>query len=289
MLETHASLEQSRENETQDTSLEASQESSSVDSNTQADTEAQVAQALFELDKHEKFKFDGQEWTLKDLKESILRHKDYTQKTQQLSQERKAFDEDRKFHVNLHADLAHVRANPALAQEFIRTYPASFHQYLKPILASNSMAQQTQTQPKPQQPVAPQLDVETMSRLDRFEKFVHEQEVAKQKSEIDSTVSEMSKKYPDAIPELAVAKMHDAHLSGQKITKEMWDQAFKESDEQVKGLVKKNYGELVKQQTQANKRAKDVSAGGGTPGRAPTKFKSLKEVTEHAVKSLTER
>jgi hypothetical protein len=77
-------------------------------------------QTVAELDKLEKFKFEGQEYTPQELKNAILRQSDYTRKTQEFSQERRFYD-------NLQADLRSVRSNPALAAEFRRTYPEKFH------------------------------------------------------------------------------------------------------------------------------------------------------------------
>jgi hypothetical protein len=37
----------------------------------------------------------------------------------------------------------------------------------------------------------------------------------------------------------------------------------------VKEMLKANYGNLVKKQTDANAKARDVGSGGGTAGRAP--------------------
>lgn len=255
--------------------------------------EAAVAQAVAELEKLGKFKFQGQEWTAKDLEKAILRQKDYTQKTQSLAEEKRTFEKEResqKFYENLHYDLRKVEANPELAKEFIKVYPEKFHSYLKDVLS------QTQTQDQPQ---SPGLDIDTLSKLQRLENFyneqqkmLHEQDVAKNIQMIDSKIGELLKKYPDAIPDLAIAQVYEATQGlkkGEQISADVWEKAFKSSHEKINTMLKAKYGNLVKQQTQANAKARDVDSGGGTVGRAPQKFRSLKEVTDFAVNDITKR
>ena len=243
--------------------------------------------AIIELEKMEKVKFQGQEWTPKDLEKAIMRQKDYTQKTQSVAEERKVFEQERKFYENLVYDLKSVQSNPSLASEFIKVYPEKFHSYLKDILSSNDQSQTGQQ--GQQQQRAAQPDIETMSRLQKMETLFHEQEVAKNEASINQTIASMKTKYPDALEELAIARVYEAHNAGQKVTPELWEKAFKQSDTQIKELVKSRYGDLVKKQTDANKRGRDVESGGATPGRAPEKFKSLKDVTNYAIQDLTRK
>jgi hypothetical protein len=248
-----------------------------------------VAMAIAELDKMDKFKLDGQEWTLKDLKAAIMRQKDYTQKTQTLSEERKSFQEERKFHENLAWDLQKVRENPALASEFVSTYPQKFHKYVEQFLNANTQAQGTQPQVQ-----RPQVDIQTMSRLERLEKFYNDQQVTRQQTEIESITKELSDKYPDAAKamRLVLADAYEAQMElkkdGRDITKDDWERIFKENDQYVKDLLKANYGSLVKQQTEANAKGKDVGAGGGTAGRSPAipKFTSFDQIDKFAQSSL---
>src|SRR4051812_16401412 len=67
-----------------------------------------AASAPFDLGKIDKFNWEGEEWSVKDLKNAVLRQKDYSQKTEAIAQ-------DRKYYENLSFDLAKVRENPALA------------------------------------------------------------------------------------------------------------------------------------------------------------------------------
>lgn len=240
---------------------------------------------VYELEKLSKFKYQGQEWTPKDLEAAILRQKDYTQKTQSLSKERESFQQEQKFYENLYYDLNHVKNNPQLAQAFIQTYPEKFHNYLKQVLGGEN----PQAVMNSQQPAKPQYDVELMSRMQKLENFYQEQEIAKNTQEINATVDKLSKKYPDALSEMAIARVYEASNRGEEVTPELWENSFKSVDQMMKDHVKAKYGELVKKQTEANVKSRDVDSGGGTVGRAPQKFKNLSEVTNHAVKELTNR
>jgi len=250
--------------------------------------QAEAAQAIAELDKMDKFKLDGQEWTLKDLKAAILRQKDYTQKTQSLAEERKSFGDEKKFYENLYWDLDSVRKNPGLAQEFVKVYPPAFHQYLEKALKETNTHSPSQQSVQSQQ-TQPHVDVQTLSRLERLEKFYNDQEVAKNEQEVERIVDKFAKTYPDAgnFKELVLARAYESRMQGVQLTEEMWESIFKQVDQQVSGLLKAKYGNLVKEQKEANAKARDVGAGGGTPGSAPKKFKNLGEVTKFAANEMS--
>jgi hypothetical protein len=113
---------------------------------------------MLELEKVEKFKFDGKEYTLKELRTLLAKEKeqqrDYTAKMQKLAEERKSWETQRKetqrFDDNLYADLQAVKDNPQLAQEFLKVYPQSYHRHLRAVLESTSTSQPQGT---PQVPV----------------------------------------------------------------------------------------------------------------------------------------
>lgn len=241
-----------------------------------------VQEQIIELEKQlgdKKFKFEGQDWTLKDLKSAIMRQKDYTTKTQSLA-------EERKYYENLHWDLQKVKENPQLVQEFIKTYPEKFHSYLEHVLKSNSPGQQT-VETRPQ---TPQIDVNTLSRLERLEKSYNEQELAKNELAIQTVMGSMSKKYPDAHERFVLPLAWElAEKKGEQLSEQEWEDIYKTADAEMKNIIKGKMSEFQKKQTEANVKARDVGTGGGTVGQAPKKFKSLKEVTDYAVNSITNR
>ena len=242
-----------------------------------------VEPTIYELEKLSKFKYQGQELTPKDLESMILRQKDYTQKTQSLSKERESFKAEQKYYENLHYDLENVKNNPQLAQKFIEIYPEKFHSYLKQVLGQNQNPAQSQ------QNQAQQYDVDLMSRLQKLESYYNDQEVAKHTQAINSTISKLESKYPDADKEKVLGRVWQAAHDGAEINDQLWENTFKTVEGEFKARLNARYGDLVKQQTEANKKARDVETGGGTVGRAPQKFKSLKDVTSHAINDLTKR
>lgn len=264
---------------------QSSPDQSKDESSASLDTKA--AEGVFDLDKvTQKVRFQGQEYSLKDLQQAFLRQKDYTQKTQSLAEERKAIDaekKDREFSENLYADLKQVRDNPNLAGQFLSIYPEKYHRYLKEVLSEGGPAKEAVKENK-----GPQQDFETLSKLNKMEKFIAEQEVTKHSTEFKSQIDSMAAKYPDAVKEWAIARIYEQYNgSGKPPTAADWDAAFKSVDAQVKDLVKSRYGDMVKKQTEANKKGRDVESGGGTVGRAPPKFNNLGDVTKHAIASLT--
>lgn len=234
-----------------------------------------AAEAVFDLDKAEKFRFDGKEMTRKEFNAYVMRQKDYTEKTQRLAEERRTFDsqreEEKKYDANLLIDIENVRRNPALAGEFIKVYPERYHGYLKQALGINS-SQSSQTGQSNQ----PQIPVELMSEVQQLKTFVHAQEVAKAEADIESNLNRalstytfVDEKEKKAVRIEAIAEAFELHNRGVKITSEMWDNFIKESYEARLESHKAYYANLVNKQTQANSKSRDVGGGGGTPGMAP--------------------
>ncbi len=251
-------------------------------------TAKSVDQAIIDLDKASKFSFDGRELTRDQLKNLFDQEKkfqsmdkDYTTKTQKIAEERKSIETDRKFYENLAYDLQNVKNNPALAAEFVKIYPQAFHKYIEEFLKAPSHLQSVQQQPN--------VDVKTLSRLERLEKFYNDQEVTKNEQLIKSTVDELAKKYPGTEKPLAqkmiMAEAYEAHMNKIELTPEVWEDIFKRVKEERDADIKAEYGDMVKKQTEANSKSRDVAPGGGTSGRAPQKI-ALKDVAATAIREL---
>lgn len=270
------------QNTSNDSSPGAQDTAPSTSSGSAQPTQSEVALAIADLEKMDKFKLDGQEWTLKDLKAAIMRQKDYTQKTMSLSEERKSLQEEKKFYENLAWDLDKVRANPALANEFVKVYPKQFHKYAEDYLKNPSPdgQQQSVQGQKPQ----PQVDVQLLSRLDQLEKAHQAQEVQKNERLIEQTMAKLSEKYPDAanFKEMVLGRAFEAHSNGVVLNDEAWEGIYKQVNSEVEGLLKAKYGNLVKKQTEANAKSRDVGVGGGSAGRAPVKFTRFDDLAKHA-------
>lgn len=244
-------------------------------------TEAEAQPSVMDLEKLERFMYQGKEWTPKDLQSAIMRQADYTQKTQALSEERKYFD-------NLEHDLRAVRENPQLAEEFKRVYPDKFHSYLE------YAAPNTQGQPQGPQGQPPgaatqfQLPPEVQAKLDSIDKLQKawtEQEVEKTQAQLDAIFDRFGKKYELADERNVTALAIDLHRQGVKLDDAQWEKIFADDHKRHEQRYESRYQAKVKEWKETNKRAADAGPGGGTPGQAPKKL-SFAEATEEAIKNL---
>lgn len=257
-------------------------------------SQAQVAAAIAELDKMEKFKFQGKEWTPKDLEKAMLRQSDYTKKTQELAEQRKAFEKEQRFAEALAYDLEYVRKNPTQASinEFISIYPEKYHGHLKKVIEELQSGQTQETAQPKSQPQS-SYDLQTAADIKQMKEFIHKQEVAKNTSMINGWVDKYSKlvenpKSRALATKIAIANVFEAHNQGTEVTEAMFEDAFKSVAAELKEAVSGEYKELVTKQTQANAKARDVDPGGGTVGRAPAKM-SFAQATQAAIKHLSQK
>ena len=244
----------------------------SVDSSQEnlATSEPQEQPSIYDLDSAEKFKWQGREWTTKELQSSYMAHSDYTRKTQALAEERKFYD-------NLSYDLEAVKNNPGLMQEFKRVYPEKFHSYLNYV---QSKQPDTQAQTSQQG-----LDPKFVERVERLERNIHEREVAAIEAELDAKFKQYSEKYPMADEEAVIARAQALINRGDKITDQTWDNLWKSVHDRNQSLADKYYSTKVKEQKTANAKARDVGSGGGTVGRAPHAPKTIKQATDELLAS----
>ena len=160
-------------------------ESPEVESSTEGSEEILEQKAeqpsVLDLDSVDKFKFNGREWTPKDLKSAYMMQSDYTRKMQEIAQ-------DRKYADNLSTDVSAVLANPELAEQFKKIYPPKYHAVLDKIL-EKALPKQGLERPGTSDPVF-------MNRLERLEKQIFEREVMAAEAEIDSKFKTFNEKYP---------------------------------------------------------------------------------------------
>ena len=228
-----------------------------------------------ELDKLEKFMFEGKEWSPKDLREAMMRQADYTRKTQELSKDRQ-FIEEKKFVDNLQYDLSEVRNNPHLAEKFRQTYPEKYHAYLDFVLQKEMQQSSQQQQPQVQ---LPKEIMDRLSKVDQIEKQLFEKEVEATTAQLDSMYATMQSKYPMADEKTVTAMARSVLDAGTKLTPEVWERIFKEDHSYHEGRYKKVYSSQVNQQKQANRVAKDVPTG-GQAAMSSAKKMSFDEVTK---------
>ena len=226
---------------------------------------AQENPSVLELDAVEKFKFQGREWTPKELQNAYLMQSDYTKKTQ-------AIAEERKFYDNLSVDLAAISKNPALVSEFKRIYPEKYHSYLSYV--TPKQAEQMQ------QPAEKSIDPEFMSRFESLERSIREKEAAAIEAELDVKFKQLGEKYPMADEEAVIARAQSLLNKGQDLNDNTWDALWKSVNDVNQKKFEQVYQNKVKEQKTANIRGRDVAAGGGTVGQAPTKPRTIKEATD---------
>ncbi len=231
--------------------------------------QGQGGETPFELDKYEKFKWEGKDWSKKDFKEALLRNEDYTRKTQEISQER-------KYYANLKADLESVRRQPALEAKFREIYPEQFHYVLDLIRNGSSQASHpNQQQPQPGQ--GQDLDPRLVSRIDQIEKLVTEDKVQAQMAKLEAQDKSFQAKYKRADLDRVYRHAEKLADKGEKLTEEAWEKIWKTEHDRGEATFKAWQKEQFENQKNANKQARDTASGGGIPGQAPQKT-SLKDV-----------
>lgn len=252
--------------------------------------EAAIAEAVSELEKLGKFKFQGKEWTAEDLKNAVLRQEDYTRKTMELSKEA-------KYQKNLYWDLEEVRKDPALAAQFRQLYPKEYHPYVDKVLqgvqsGSGQPQPGQQASPNPSEPKYLPIDPEVAERFERVESYVREKEVSAIESQLETWDAKFADKYKLADQESVYAKA-DALYSARKaedpnfkFTEQLWEKLYQADHQRHTSRYEGHYRTLQKSQLDAGLKGRDVAAGGGTPSQGPKEYRTIREATNAALAEL---
>lgn len=263
-----------------DMSIDASSNAQESTGSHQPNGQASQPPSVVDISTLEKFKFGDRELTPDQLRKQMMLHQDYTKKTQEVAK-------DRRFYDNLPYDLEKLKKNPALVDEFMKVYPKAFHRYIEMLGLKSS--QQTQgDQGTNQATMAPQKDPEMLSKLERLETYIREQEVSKHEAQLDAKFGVLSKKYPDADEDSVLARAQTLLDQDVKLTDQVWDKLWKGSHEAFNQKLASKQKQTMERQRSANSQANDTGSKGGTPGQAPAKMK-LREVAEFAIKDLSHR
>ncbi len=251
---------------------------------------------VLDLDKLERFRFENRELTPKELKRALLRQEDYTKKTTELAKERETVEQSKQefnwYSRNFQADLPRVLKNPALLKEMAKHYPAEFVQRAEEIVKSLGG--------RDTNPNAPKVDDNPLAReIEELKEWkgdivsqIQEANAAKADALLDTWYSACEKKYPEADVESVTnrAKLVAQNLEGQRppkqFTQEHLERIFKADHEAREERYAKKYRAKVEEQKGASSKAKDSGAGGGTPGHAPVKARTIKEATAQYLKDL---
>lgn len=254
---------------------------------------------ILDLDKLERFRFENRELTPKELKRALLRQEDYTRKTQDLSKERQTVEQSQKefnwYARNFQADLPRVLKNPALLKEMAKHYPAEWVQRAEEITKSLSQRGTETNAPKVED--APwKTEIEALKEWKGdLESKIQEANAAKADSLLDSWYSKLEPKYPEADVESVtnraklVAQKLESQRPPEQFTEEHLERIFKADHEAREERYAKKYRAKVEEQKGASLKAKDNGAGGGIPGQAPIKARTIKEATAQYLKDLENR
>lgn len=244
----------------------------------------ETAEAIIDLEKANKIKFAGREWTPDQLRKAHMLHSDYTKKTQALA-------EQSKYWNNLQFDLDAVKSNPSLASQFYKVYPKEYHKYLAVAGVDGGQGEsQADVQPRAtEQGLDPQL----LNRLDRMEGYIREKEIEKHEAVLDSKFANLSQKFPEAMEDVVLAQAQsllDRHKDepGFEISDEVWERLWKSSHDSMVKRYQERQSKVLTTQREANQKGKAQGPGGGVPGSAPQRVR-LKDVADLAVKDLTSR
>jgi len=264
-------------------------ETSPVETTTPVETEA-PAQAvtpeeqkildLKELVKDQKFKLDDKEFTLDDLKKHMMRDADYRRKTQEIAsikKEHESLKGEQKYWDNLQHDLALVKANPHLADQFKQTYPDKFHQFVAEYAPQENQFSEAAMMQKVQSLVEKTINPLRESILEREKQATI--------AEWSSWEAEVKSRYPSAQPKVVQAILNQALSEGTPPSKELWEQAYKLSHDEIDGLKKQWLSENVQKTKTLNNQAKDVKPGGSIASPTKRNF-SLSEASENLAREL---
>lgn len=234
---------------------------------------------LTDIDKLERFRFEGREWTAKELRDARLRQDDYTRKTQEIAETRKYVD-------NFGADLDRVIANRKLLAQMERVYPKEFVERAKAILAKIPEGQsqpQESTQPKQ---ADPELE-EAKAEIKQWREERRTAEIEQIQTWLDTTHETLSKKYPLAEKEIVEARAEAAaRLHKTVIDEKTLEKLYKQNHGEISSRFEAHYKGKVTKQLEAGKEARDMGAGGGTPSGAPQSPRTIKEATRAALADI---
>lgn len=267
------------------------------------DSSSNETSNVLELSKADKFLWEGKEMTPEELRQSMLRQKDYTKKTQAHAEERRKFEEEKRsyslqreqeetFQNNYEIDIQNVLRDPSLVEKFKEIYPPKYHAALEKSM--NSFFGDPNS-PKRNESLLEQRLRSVESRFQAREKEIaksaYEQEVSKNSEILESNISRFSQKYPLADEDSVLARAEymatelkkDANFTNN--FSQLMEKLYKENHSFHENRYKTMYAEKVSKQKQANSRGRDVGRGGATPGGTPEKMK-LKDVKNHILGTL---
>lgn len=245
----------------------------------------QTPESILDLDKHERFRWQGRDWTREELQKAYMMQSDYTRKTAELS-------ESRKYATNFDADLERVIENPELMSQLKAIYPPSYVKMAERVLSrmqereqsgQSPVSQQTQGQPTDYEKVMRTILDKELAPLKEWKEQVSQQqyeaEVRTIQAELDTKFDKLQAKYPEASQREVHTLIDAAIKRGETPDDKLFEKLFKESHTSFEKRYTERQKKQVEEQKKASAKARDIGVGGGTPGQAPVKrdMKSARE------------
>jgi len=251
--------------------------------------EADKSQApgLTDLEKLERFRFNGRELTPKELKSQLMAHKDYTQKTMELK-------EARKFADNFHHDLRTLLSQPNRLADFKKIYPAEYVQAAEEILqmrgqSTGQVPQQENQQQSNQDNLPPQMK-QALEKIERWDSEIKEANTAAITQMLDTLHGSLAQKYPFADSDVVDLRVNAAIEKGLKVDKDslpkILEKAYQQHDEAMKAKWAAQQKSKVEEQVKAGRKAQDTGRGGSMPGQPPRKYSKFAEIREEALRQF---
>lgn len=251
-------------------------EALNVDS--QTETEQQEPQ-ITDLDKLEKFKWGGNEYSPKDLTNLVMMRSDYTRKTQELAKER-------QFVESFASDISFLKDNPSQISKFKEIYPEKYHAYADMVLKNMGIEQK---QPDPYDDRISKME----SFMSEYQKEKYDAEVKAQEAFIDSELSKATSKYKDLLNHPTIEERFKTDVinlaeralnDGIKLDSKTWGKISDAVASNLKEVFGAKRADIIGSQSRANKMARESAPGGGIVGQPPRKFKSIRDATEQFLK-----
>lgn len=270
--------------------LEAATENFEENAQTAEETVAEAkgeetTQETIDLDRLERFKFQGKEWTPEEINKAMLMQSDYTKKTQELAKERKFID-------NLGYDLDNVRSGIATVEQFKAVYPERFHHLVETALNTAKADPETTQDDEPDTIKTLQQTVEELrNKLETYENKFQDEKVEAETARLDAIFTKMGSKYEladeDAVMNAAQRLLEENRDNPNFVfTDGVWERLYKRDHEKRVGILEEYNGKLMKNQESLNKKGTDGGPGGQPPGRERKRF-SFDEATEMAIQDLS--
>jgi hypothetical protein len=236
------------------------------------------AQALFDISKAEKFLLEGKEITREQFLKERMLHSDYTRKTQEFAKERQAWEEARAqeqeqqtMRMDFEADKRIVRDDPTRIGELTQHYPREWVDSFRREL----LGQQSQ----PTREVSAALARDEIESIieSKFKNYDEKVENAKLVGELENIFTDLKSTYPamkdGRMERFVLTELQAIDERGEKIDRKVIEDTTKSLIDWISQGKISHTRETMKQQSEANKKAKDIGSGGGTPGQAPAKLK----------------